>query len=344
MSSQRLDHIDGLRGIACMVVLVHHFLDVCVEAAGPTSALDRWLIFVVRDVMDFGRLGVQLFFLISGYVIVASLSSTAPAPLRRFALSRLFRLYPAYWLSLAAALALGHGTDWPVAAANITMAQRFLGFPDVLGVYWSLAVELSFYGLCIVLFVVGITARLRGLVAAYLALMALAALGAASRTLAGPTLPFGWFLYLALMFAGAVLRHMDDHGVRRNWVFTLILTLSLLQLLLTAIFVDTGKPWYSFFNGFAIPVALFLSFCYVRPLNWSPLAKIGVVSYSLYLFHPLVGDLTLHALRTHDLMPTLGAYGALAMVAGASAAAAAVSYRLVERPAVALGRRLAQGR
>ena len=54
------------------------------------------------DLFNAGRFGVALFFLISGFVIPFSFKE--PRPLLRFALSRFFRLYPAYWLSLMLAL------------------------------------------------------------------------------------------------------------------------------------------------------------------------------------------------------------------------------------------------
>lgn len=94
MLKQRLDNIDGLRGLAALSVIVGHWLEMLVKhfdisrAAGPLVANVDMIYFSP------GRLGVVTFFCISGFVIPFSFSGEKP--LRTFALSRFFRLYPAY--------------------------------------------------------------------------------------------------------------------------------------------------------------------------------------------------------------------------------------------------------
>jgi peptidoglycan/LPS O-acetylase OafA/YrhL len=63
-----------------------------------------WLKTIGLDYFDWGRFGVVLFFLISGFVIPYSFSGQAP--LRKFVVSRLFRLYPAFWLSVLGTVAV----------------------------------------------------------------------------------------------------------------------------------------------------------------------------------------------------------------------------------------------
>ena len=93
--SKRLENLDALRGLTAMSVLVQHLLS-HVWRAMPNGT--HWLKAIGLDYFDWGRFGVVLFFLISGYVIPLSFSE--PTPVRKFIVSRAFRLYPAFWLSV----------------------------------------------------------------------------------------------------------------------------------------------------------------------------------------------------------------------------------------------------
>src|SRR6202042_1441609 len=109
----------------------------------------------IRDTLDLGKFGVALFFLISGYIIPNSLGATGDR-VGRFCISRFFRLYPLYWIATAAGIFL----PWPHLAdtfapaailANLTMLQGYMGQPDIVGSAWTLQIELTFYGCCVLL-------------------------------------------------------------------------------------------------------------------------------------------------------------------------------------------------
>ncbi len=130
----------------------------------------------------FGYLGVELFFLLSGFVL------TLPSrhdSIFQFARARCVRLYSAYWvalvLTLCAILWKGERPSLVAVAANATMLTAFLGQRYIDGVYWSLTEEIIFYLL------VGITGSYRKqcnpLVLA--ATMAFACLGYATITRSG---------------------------------------------------------------------------------------------------------------------------------------------------------------
>ncbi len=80
-----------------------------------------------------------------------------------FVVHRLFRLFPAYWLSVAAACAMSatmmRDYSWQQILVNLTMLGGFFGVEDMLGQYWTLRVELTFYVLCVVLFAFGVLQR-----------------------------------------------------------------------------------------------------------------------------------------------------------------------------------------
>ena len=138
----RFSELDGLRGIAALAVVAYHFGYPAVQNY-PRIAPEPYSI-------PLGELGVQLFFIISGYVILLSAIKSGSA--LKFGISRFARLYPTYWLALAVAAAVyflygNPGRDITVAQTlvNATMMQRFMLVDNVDQVYWTLAIELQFY-------------------------------------------------------------------------------------------------------------------------------------------------------------------------------------------------------
>ncbi|HET9337283.1 MAG TPA: acyltransferase family protein, partial [Sphingomicrobium sp.] len=143
----RLGHIDALRGLAALSVVIQHSAELVGLGFGAFNG---------------GRFGVLLFFLLSGFVIPFSFSGDEP--IRRFLISRFFRLYPAFWASLIAASLVSFVPPGEFAA-NATMAPILFGQPLSVGAYWTLFFELCFYGLCILLFMSGMQTRYVGALA-----------------------------------------------------------------------------------------------------------------------------------------------------------------------------------
>ncbi|MFM7726718.1 MAG: acyltransferase family protein, partial [Flavobacteriales bacterium] len=112
----------------------------------------------------FGTIGVDLFFMISGFVIFMSLQKADS--IRTFITNRLSRLYPAYWMGVLFSFALitihfhysaKYAIDrpWLTLAGNLTMVQYYLGVHDLEGPYWTMIVELIFYVLMGLIFFLG---------------------------------------------------------------------------------------------------------------------------------------------------------------------------------------------
>ena len=149
--SHRFAHVDTLRAVAALLVFLAHVS----ERFSPLARVpDGRLPFpTLARALGFGRLGVLLFFAISGFVIYASLRGPREHAGRRFVITRFCRLYPAYWLSLGLGLLVfwwcrGQTFGPALVLANATMLPRLLHAPLVLGVYWTLETELVFYALC----------------------------------------------------------------------------------------------------------------------------------------------------------------------------------------------------
>jgi peptidoglycan/LPS O-acetylase OafA/YrhL len=158
-SADRLEWLDSLRGIAVMAVVVAHlsylvFIELRAKVFAP------WF--------DSGKYGVFVFFLVSGYIVPASLERHGSV--RRFWISRAFRLYPLFALTIGALLAVRLAGIMPLdrqvrqdpitaAVAHATFLQDLLGIENVLNVLWTLSYEMVFYLLVTALFVLGLHRR-----------------------------------------------------------------------------------------------------------------------------------------------------------------------------------------
>ncbi len=124
---RRLLELDALRGFAAFGVCLFHF-----------------------GLFKFGVAGVDLFFVISGFVIYMSISNSDS--IKDFMASRFIRLFPCYWLSILIAIIamrlLTHHLihyKWNFVLGNLLMLQPVFKTKDLVGAYWTLYVELTFY-------------------------------------------------------------------------------------------------------------------------------------------------------------------------------------------------------
>ncbi|MFG2983675.1 acyltransferase family protein [Streptomyces sp. NPDC048258] len=168
----RLGWLDALRGIAALIVALHHF-DVL-----------RMLPFggMVWRNFDMGLFGVMLFFIVSGYIIPASLERRGDV--RGFWIGRLFRIYPALIAGLVLSIMMLPDGDGSVAllrtgdnlaslVANGLMLQDLLNVINGMNVTWTLCYEMVFYFFVTALFTRGLH-RHSGPIAVALAGVALA--------------------------------------------------------------------------------------------------------------------------------------------------------------------------
>jgi peptidoglycan/LPS O-acetylase OafA/YrhL len=146
--------IQALRGLAALWVVLFH-LEKTTAISGFSAHLYPWL---DHAVFGYGRAGVAVFFVLSGFVIAHSLHDKpmSARDLGRFALRRSIRLDPPYWASMvfvvavSACLALAHHTA-PTApgagqvAAHVLYLQELLRVPEIDVVYWTLTYEIQFY-------------------------------------------------------------------------------------------------------------------------------------------------------------------------------------------------------
>jgi peptidoglycan/LPS O-acetylase OafA/YrhL len=147
MIGKRVVRLDGLRFFAALCVIFFHFA-FRGAAAGVMPALDlpSWLI----SMSQYGYLGVSLFFMISGFVIAYSAEGRAPL---EFAAARFARLYPSHvaavTLTFIATMAFGapvFSSSFSQYFANLSMFAPLFGQEFMDGAYWSIVLEIIFYG------------------------------------------------------------------------------------------------------------------------------------------------------------------------------------------------------
>ncbi|MCP9465120.1 MAG: acyltransferase [Nitrospira sp.] len=155
VASARIYEIDLLRFLAALAIVLFHY-SYRGHAADDLTVMSYP---ALAPVFKYGYLGVELFFMISGFVI---LMTAANRSLGEFVIARIVRLYPAFWIcctiTLLVTLAIGeppHSASLPRYLANMTMLSGFVGIVSIDGAYWSLFVELQFYALVGLLVVSG---------------------------------------------------------------------------------------------------------------------------------------------------------------------------------------------
>lgn len=155
---QRFAFLDFLRFAAALAVVSFHLIAFtrAWEISKSTDIFPK-----LGELAKFGGYGVDLFFVISGFVILASANGRT---VRQFAISRISRVFPAFWAAvfLAAVLFLFiwdgfREVDLPKFLLNLTMTNMASGVGNLDGVFWTLWSELRFYVLIALFMRFGIT-------------------------------------------------------------------------------------------------------------------------------------------------------------------------------------------
>jgi len=342
----RYELLDGLRGVAALLVVMHHI-----------------------GLVTVGHFAVMTFFVISGYCITASAESCRERGVGflAFMSRRVRRIYPPYLCALlffavtrAVKAVLGGPNDLTRWSAlewlqNISLTQwlSLLVHPLPMSTqnptlfvaaFWSLNYEEQFYlviALCLVL------ATRRGIPMVW-PILALAAVGLAFNVLHPGNWDCGLFIEYWVHFAlGSLLFYVlcKYPTARMRRVFAVSLSglaagLALCLLPWTPERIETQRV----FVELLVVLALTLGLALVRPISgmltgsrlWTPLAALGTISYSLYLIHQF--NLTLVAGVAHRLLPAATPPLALRLAElPLHIGLAALFWRLCERPFI--GRR-----
>jgi peptidoglycan/LPS O-acetylase OafA/YrhL len=355
----RIPELDGLRGIAILLVLVFHFT----PTAGP--------LFFFAHAFQFGWIGVDLFFVLSGYLITGILVDSVGrhAYYRNFIVRRTLRIFPLYYACLILfcvvsyypdpirwkdCFASGGGWWYATYLGNFkTSLEGHWPAAGLLTPLWSLQVEEQFY--LSYPFLVSTVSR-KTLAKTLIAAVVLALLFRVVITLAVPdSLLWTYTLMpcrmdsLALGGLIAIAQRDFPHLLKSRWIGWVTL-LSAATFLFDYLY-SSGSLWsdgmrtigYSavdlMFAGLLVmvlggrPKAL-VTFCRWRGLVW-----VGTVSYGLYLLHGPAGVIV------RRFSPRLGIYphGSIEFVVSIAVAmlAAWISWSIFESPILKLKDRFA---
>lgn len=340
----RLELLDGLRFVAALGVVAYHFTarESSAWGGGPVPEALR----PVGTWAAYGELGVPLFFVISGFVLLMTAwDKTVPA----FVASRIGRLFPAYWAAVAVSLvivlvlwpegwaSMGRVISRSTALLNVTMVQGAFGVPDVDGPYWTLWYELRFYLLVVMLMLVGIT---RARVLAFATLWPIA--GALTEHTGSVLLTTMLMPDYACYFAGGMLLylvHRDGHD-RGLWLLIGLQCVIGLSTSVTAYqsvhAADLSWGRSSLLLSLGI-VGCFGLVALVTLAPWAGrsfrgMAFLGALTYPLYLVHENLGWYLINVLEART-----GPWAAVFAATAVSLLAAVAIHQWVEKP---LGPRL----
>jgi peptidoglycan/LPS O-acetylase OafA/YrhL len=301
----RFAHIDALRGIAALLVIWLHVSAAFVHLSPETLALGTGF-YDVAWAIDTGRIGVVVFFAISGFVICRSLNGNIIEGSKKFLIRRLLRLYPAFWVSIMLGFfsiwwLFDKPISWNIIAANITMLPELLGEPQIIGLYWTLETELAFYLLCWLLFV---SRSLNNPLILFLISAFLACFFVVAKFFIMPpglrsslkAMPY----HLAIMFWGGFFRYWYDdqkaliivaeRKIQLQWLLY-VLTMIILMPAIAALIkgnLEHNDTLIRLGSSYILGLTVFIIGCLVFKIKNPFMTWTGTISYSLYLVHPVI--------------------------------------------------------
>ncbi|MGK5639829.1 acyltransferase family protein [Streptomyces sp. URMC 126] len=335
----RLTALDGLRLIAALMVALYHYGGRGGEITKAWGSSPRHQFPHLSTAFAYGCLGVQLFFVISGFVICMSGWGRS---LRSFTASRAARLYPAYWaaiLLVTAVFALPFARHYGSVSVsdilvNLTMLQQPVGAERVLGVCWTLWVEVRFYAL-FALFVVlpGATRQRVILFCAVWTLASALTTAAHAEALKVLVMPEDSSFFIGGI--GLYLVHRYGHSATA-WGIVAVSFLIGQHYAVAGLWHPPGPHHFSYRSPVVIIGVLALGYAAVavvaaggaRWLSWRWLTVAGTLTYPFYLVHEHLGWVVVEVLHRRLGVPS---YGVLALTVGLMLGLAWVLHVGVER-------------
>lgn len=308
--------LDSLRAFAALSVCLYHF--VCTTTGFISTT---W----VLDLFSVGKYGVQLFFVISGFVIPWAMfhAKFEFKNLFAFMLKRLARLEPPYLFSIVIALIILFLREKFLGPQNEHLAISFKqvalhlgylipffnGYKWLNQVYWTLAIEFQYYLFIALLFIPLIRSKLIFRIFIYAAIIALSFVGSARFLphwlpvfLIGITL----FLYKAKLV-----------GTKEYYSVTILLVAFCIYKYPVVSVIYTLIP---------VLFVLFFEDLKIKGLNF-----LGKTSYSIYLIHSLIGASFINVL-SHSVHSALGKFFVIVCGTILTLLSAYAMYRLIENP------------
>nr|WP_217346593.1 acyltransferase [Noviherbaspirillum sp. L7-7A]MBV0881058.1 acyltransferase [Noviherbaspirillum sp. L7-7A] len=295
----RIDVLDYARFAAALSVMLFHYSYIGIKygTVGSFSYMGK-----ITDIGRYGYLGVEFFFIISGFVIFISSSGRTAS---QFLIARALRLYPAYIccvLLTGSVLFIFGNPESPVSLrqiiANFSMLAPAFGQKHLDASYWTLGVELKFYAAIFFIMLLGFSRNLEKLFLAWGIVILAAAIGnfTAFPALSG---------YCSYFCAGALFAVRMK---KKSWPLNVLIVACLyysinfsciespqikeMQLLSPEIIAVIVCVFYLFF--WAISSGKFYG------LNLPAAKEVGMITYPLYLVHQSIGYVIMSQFATEE--------------------------------------------
>lgn len=345
--NSRISYLDGLRGIAILLVVSFHFYYIL-----PTKAQVSYGLFIGQLILvKYGCFGVMLFFSISGFVICQTLHSSQNS--WHFFVKRFARLFPTMLIcsSLTFLFSFISPRIYFSTVNNFLPSLTFLDpqiynalfkgyrFEWMDGAYWSLFTEVRFYAIACLIYFYDKARFLRNFLALSVIvglLFPLAIYLEANKLRSLLSFVFiatqlSWFIF----GIGCYYLHIGEN--KKSMMCTIISFLSLVFYLVAI----TKKPYASinanttFISALIIYTLLFSAIkinIVGRFLSFKPLTAIGITSYSLYLLHQEIGEKCIQILSHSMLFNQHFSYFLPLFVLFILILVSSVLYKYYERP------------
>lgn len=324
----RFVFIDGLRGLAALVVVLFH--------AFRGNHLDIVPPELVSLVLA-GEAGVAIFFVISGFVIMRSLSGIdiTFGGVGLFVLRRSIRLDPPYWVAIALGIGLstiatmvnpnriGHDVSLDQLAVHLVYAQELLGYMHINPVFWTLCYEFQFY---IVLGLILASRSVALFVVVFVASLAW---------------PLGFVPEVRGLFVNLFYSFLLGVGAYFAWQMPRVRPWFLAYAAAVLLGAIVNSNLHALVSGATALLVVWVAIAgrMADLLNWTWIQFLGRISYSLYLTHnPITG-------ATFKAWYMIAGQSAVSQVIGLSLSIVAcigfawLMYVVVEKPCIALARK-----
>lgn len=304
MKIQYLKQLDGVRGLAAIMVMVFHFF----QSKGLHGAAWKE---GLQKLSVFGQTGVTLFFVLSGFLITRILinTKTEHSFFKTFYARRLLRIFPLYYLFLVIYYfvlpPLTHNAfipfnkQWYFWVYLQNFAYTFNWNVAGPNHFWSLAVEEHFYFIWPVLVYF---LSVKKIMHAAVVLIAVSFITRLVLLNAGYGVFYFTFTNLDALAAGALLAVKEKrHGLASFSVKKFSLTLVLVFIPTIVIWVFTGGKSLAIVQALKFPLLAFVYYCFIGLVIAAgestgikllfknrPMLYAGKISYGLYVYHPLI--------------------------------------------------------
>ena len=341
------NNIQAMRGIASLIVLIVHLFST------RPGMIPSWL---EKGWYAIGPAGVDIFFVISGFVVTLAAAKAANSQDVRgsaltFMIKRIFRIYPAYWIVFAVATLLlpyvWLSPDWLPKASSFSLLTLTYTYNYKVMVAWTLVYEMFFYLVLSMLVLAGRKYFWNALfIWIFAEIIAIAATNTYDWTLMGyvPLNP------QILQFSAGCIVAFICSKFETRYGKEILIAGAVMFIAMCYVNINLGNwdPRYRTLT-LTLPAAMMIYGSVVAEREnrfhfWKPILFLGNISFSLYLWHQITFQSLLAVFENYGLLTILPNWITLSIWAACGLAVGYASYLFIEKPSVRFINNLMKGK